>query len=90
VSPTRLPNSQPSLTGESCPSANECMTVGVKDVGMQIFSDFWNGATWKLQLIRTTTSDSHQSLSGLSCTSKTSCYAVGSRDASPVVYEYSK
>jgi uncharacterized membrane protein len=72
-----------SLTGVSCPSATDCMAVGMSEADNQSSVDYtlgeaWNGTSWTI-LPMPSPSDrgGGAELNAISCVSSTDCMAVG-------------
>ncbi len=73
---------QSELTGVSCPTAQQCVAVGVStnDAGAaSAYAEMWNGSTWALQDLPVA-SPIYSLLLGVSCPSAASCVAVGSEE----------
>ncbi len=66
------------LSDVSCPSRDACIAVGTSHAaGYSMFGEIWDGETWALQLIPTSTAAEMGVLSGVACVSKDACTAVG-------------
>jgi len=68
-----------SLSGVSCPAANECVAVGSASFpgGTRTLAERWNGTTWSI-LSTPNPAPAGDSLTAVSCPSVSVCVAVGS------------
>jgi hypothetical protein len=68
------------LTGVSCPTAEDCAAVGYYNAYGNTdlsLAERWNGSAWHIQSTPNSTAATSSVLWGVSCTSGTACTAVG-------------
>jgi hypothetical protein len=64
------------LAAVACPAADACRAVGSDLRGL--FSEVWNGSSWRIQPVPVPAGGSFAGLNGVSCPAADRCEAVGS------------
>ena len=92
ASPNTSPLQNNQLTGVSCTSPTDCVTVGSYSNGTttQTLIEIWDGTTWSVSASPNTSANQDNVLASVSCTSSTVCasvghYANGAKDQTLVV-----
>jgi hypothetical protein len=80
IAPVTQPTYGGSLNDVSCPTATDCVAVGAEYDAAgdgHPSSQIWDGTTWTLVSVSTSTPGTEGSLHGLDCTSAAHCVATG-------------